>query len=105
MQRRPLNYNNNLGSSSTLGPAQTHVHTPPPPPPAAPAGEAVKKVDVNVGKQKNCGKTSNETKKVGEWSMRVQVFFRRLDGKLSTSYSPIHHFMLQSYANNLGDVT
>ncbi|KAF0301571.1 DnaJ subfamily C member 14 [Amphibalanus amphitrite] len=63
VQRRPLNYNNNLGASSTLGPAQTHVHTPPT---AATSsdGDTAKKVDVNVGKQKNCGKTSNETKKV-----------------------------------------
>ena len=66
-QRRPLNYNNNLGSSSTLGPAQTHVHAPPVAA-AAPAAEtAAKKVDVNVGKQKNCGKASNEAKEVGKW--------------------------------------
>ncbi|XP_043230091.1 nascent polypeptide-associated complex subunit alpha, muscle-specific form-like [Amphibalanus amphitrite] len=66
VQRRPLNYNNNLGASSTLGPAQTHVHAPPPPPTAG----DTKKIDVNVGKQKNCaGKTSNESKKVAEETM------------------------------------
>ena len=74
-QRQPLNYNNNLGSSSTLGPAQTHIHTPPPATPAVPAAETAKKIDVNVGKQKNCsGKTSNETKKVGKSSVFTYLF-------------------------------
>ena len=65
VQRQPLNYNNNLGSSSTQGPAQTHVQSSraPSDPPAA---EDARKVDVNVDNQKNCSKTSNEGKKVGE---------------------------------------